>query len=346
MAIVAVLFFTWRPLAIRYWLRHYRSADAQFSRARPQLCDLGPRAREPTLQAFVEHGAQEDVAAFRVAVFQTLRCLRHDELERSAAAPVDAEALRAMVAAFAQEPSEPLRAQMLPSLEDLDPPTRYAVFAGMLGSARSLPRAAVIPEVPPVSSATWCRELAPALRRALEEPKDVFENPAARQSAVEALLSARCDPAQDLRAIAALIVRLDRAFLDEPRHCADTTRECFDQYFAFYDKRPLPAPMHLLSTLEEHLSRHPDQAKPILETLLALPTSCPWSHKLYLDLRRGRHVDTKLPPIPEDLSAAALALLHRLTTECHAQPCEEGEDLLACERQIVQGMIRLDAPSE
>ena len=177
----------WRPVTVQYLLwRHRHDADS-FNRFLPTLCELGPRSLEPTLQAFDEHGQNEDVAAFRVAVVHTLRCLRYREVSaaidspvieivRYADVPADPLVVGTIVAAYAAEPDPALRDEMMVYLDELDFRTRFAIFRGLVETAYEIPDpwftpAGIDPYGHGVQEAireSWCEELAPAYRSLLD----------------------------------------------------------------------------------------------------------------------------------------------------------------------------------
>jgi len=177
----------WRPLTVQYLLwRHRHDADS-FNRLLPTLCELGPRSLEPTLGAFDEHGEEEDVAAFRVAVVHTLRCLRYQQVSsesdngaiqhvRYADVPVDRSVAAVITAAYAAEPDPALRDEMMVYLDELDFRTRFAIFRGFLQTRYEIPD----PWFPPAGidpyghgveetiRDSWCEVLAPVYRGLLD----------------------------------------------------------------------------------------------------------------------------------------------------------------------------------
>jgi len=177
----------WRPVTVQYLLWRHRHDHDSFNRLLPTLCELGPRSREPVLRAFDAHDRGDDVAAFRVAVVHTLRCLRYQQVAaeiesgafehvRYADVPMDQAAVDAIVAAYASEPDPALRDEMMVYLGELDFRSRFTIFAGFIDSDHEIPD----PWFPPpgidphllgvdeVIRADWCEQLAPVYRSLLD----------------------------------------------------------------------------------------------------------------------------------------------------------------------------------
>jgi len=186
--LVGLALASYRPIATHYLLWRYRCDVNSFNRFLPGLCELGPDVVEPTLRAFERHGDKSDVAAFRVGVMHTLRCLRYQQAGEAigdpyigsvayADVPLDTDQATVMVAAYAQEPDPALREEMMTYLGELDFRARFAIFGGLLQTDYPLPDPWFPPPgvdpygtpggPPPEVRQAWCRYLAPPYRALL-----------------------------------------------------------------------------------------------------------------------------------------------------------------------------------
>ena len=114
-AAVLLLGVAGKPVLVEYYLWRYRMSQGRVTVLGRPLCDLGSSVRPRVIEAFKARGAEPNVADFRVAVADTLHCLRHDEVAKaigsssiekvySANIPVDLEAAETIAAAFNHEP--------------------------------------------------------------------------------------------------------------------------------------------------------------------------------------------------------------------------------------------------
>jgi hypothetical protein len=187
MAIVALVIYL-HPIEVTYRLWRYRHDPDSFNTYLPQLCDRGAGVLPRLYDAFEEHGQRTDVAAFRVAIANTLRCIRRkqgpvtNEDNAYADLPADPRLFATIVRAYNQEPDAERRADMLVFMSELDFRAEFAIFAGMASGPYELPEPHTsVPTVDgydherrgiahdyPAIRAEWCRVVRPVVRAKLD----------------------------------------------------------------------------------------------------------------------------------------------------------------------------------
>lgn len=209
--LVTLAFVFHRPIRIRYHIFRYTVDSGSFLRGRPQLCDLGPETRAPLLERFHALEPNVEAGAFRVAVAQTLRCLRRDAVfqlvdhegitfVRNADVPIDAEMVDTVVTAYREEPSPEMREELLGGMGDLDFRTRFTLHAKLLETPHPLPNLYAAPpfgHIDPDASAEdlrqILRELAPDVKLPPSLPRATNHRLAEKQAGPSTIDEVWCE---------------------------------------------------------------------------------------------------------------------------------------------------------
>lgn len=243
LAVAAYIF--WTPLQIRYRLWRTRAGDST-SPARPHLCELGPDATGPVVDAFEEDGADPEMSNLRLVAAHTLRCLRHDraaEKVGSTAArdlayadlPLD-PAVEVIARAFLAEPDAGKREKYRFYLDELDFRARFRLYALLMKGPYPVPLRVPTADpharhpdpVPEPIRRAWCDEVAPVVRPLLATKGERTLESTDLVAAIDQLMRNRCDLADvdlmiqlastsgpgDTAALLSLLASADRARID------------------------------------------------------------------------------------------------------------------------------------
>jgi len=317
-AIIAIVVY-FHPIDVHYRLWRYRRDPKGFNTFIPQLCEKGNRVKPTVYEAFASHGKSTDIAAFRVAIAATLRCLRYREGRTVITEhvyqdlPEDPRLFDTIIRAFNQEPDETLRGDMLTYMWELDYRAHFAIYAGLLASPHPIPRPYdMVPSLDPydhagkrgaerdeeiaVRHAEWCKVISPVLQREYGTSSD----DAFRRETIVGLGQAACSNA-DLRWLGEIAVSPDTS-----------NAERATKVLASAARRKVPF------------------ARDTLVSLFGAPETCDEQVELYMTLKR----------VPEGVDrTTAIAILdhaeHCLTTKgCDAGPQPP------CRDELIAGLVR------
>jgi hypothetical protein len=157
--------------------RDRRDPDANTTK----LCETRGNGALPAIyRAFDEHGSDTDVAKFRVAIVDELRCIRrkagaevssdNEKLDL----PEDRRLTETIVRAWNQEPDAKLRDDMITFMSELDARAYFAIWAGIQAGPHPADGRLFLPSVRDVSPAlrdAWCKVVRPVVVDELDGDK-------------------------------------------------------------------------------------------------------------------------------------------------------------------------------
>jgi hypothetical protein len=157
--------------------RDRRDLDANTTK----LCETRGRDALPAIyRAFDEHGSDTDVAKFRLAIVDELRCIRrkdgaevssdNEELDL----PEDRRLAETIVRAWNQEPDAKLRENMITFMSELDARAYFAIWAGIQAGPHPAAGRLDLPSVRDLSPAlrdAWCKVVRPVVVDELDGDK-------------------------------------------------------------------------------------------------------------------------------------------------------------------------------
>jgi hypothetical protein len=161
--------------------RDRRDPDANTTK----LCETRGRGALPAIyRAFDDHGNDADVAKFRVAIVDELRCIRRKAGDEVSAdnetldLPEDRQLAETIVRAWNQEPDAKLREDMITFMSELDARAYFAIWAGIQAGPHPAGDRLFLPTARDVSPAlrdAWCKVVRPVVVDELDGDKVISE---------------------------------------------------------------------------------------------------------------------------------------------------------------------------